>query len=634
MSILDRIAGASGGSPCRCEPTFEDGGLVLEAGNCRGDGRLGEAPACRATVVDALAHRDADAVVVRTRGVERTYSDLATSLLLAAGRFVDRAGFHDGTLAARARRDPLRAARDATARAGVVSDLAAETGLAAVADRVSTGSDDYADVLVASAVPTIARTRLEDRPPDGATIEDVRELDSGAVARVYATESERRYHLRPPELDLDSGALATLSAAHERLADGGDTHPDRAPGRAVRAVADEGHPVATLTQLLEKHTRGYGVLTDFFADGRVSDVYATAPVGETSLRAVVDGTEMPTNVTLTPDGAEAIASRLRRESGRAFSRATPTLDATASLPSGRIRVAAVTDPVSDGTAFAFRDHGRETWTVPALVANDTLTADAGALLSLAVERDAAILIAGPRGAGKTTTLGALLWELPRTTRTLVIEDTPELPVATLQDDGRDVQALRTTTGDGDGPGIPPAEALRTGLRLGDSALVVGEVRGEEAAVLYEAMRVGASDDAVLGTIHGNGGDGVRERVTADLGVPVSSFGATDLVVTLSTVGTTDGDRRRVRTIEEVVPTDEGVRFASLYERSGTDLDATGRVRRGDSHFAASLSRPGEGYDELLSALRDRRSTLAALADRGRTGPAALREAYAGRGGEQ
>jgi flagellar protein FlaI len=631
MSILDRFVEPSEG--CGCDPTFEDDRLVVDATECPDDGRLGTSSRCREAVVDALASRDADEVVVRTPGAERTYADLATGLLLAAGRFVDRVGFHDERLAARARRDPLRAARDATARAGTVAELAAETGLEAVADRVrATRGTDYDEVLVASTVPTIARMHVATTPPEGARLADLRELDSGAVARIYGTGVDRRYHLRPAELDFDAESLATLAAAHERLADGVDAHPDRAHHRAVRAVADDTDPVVAIAQCLRKHTRGYGVLRDFFADERVSDVYATAPVGGTPLSAVVDGTEMPTNVSLTPAGADAVASRLRRESGRAFSRATPTLDATASLPSGRIRVAAVTDPVSDGTAFAFRDHGRETWTLPALVENDTLTADAAALLSVAVERDAATLVAGPRGAGKTTTLGALLWELPRTTRTLVIEDTPELPVEALQADDRDAQALRTSTDDG--PGIAPAEALRTALRLGDSALVVGEVRGEEAGVLYEAMRVGASDDAVLGTIHGEGGAGVLERVTADLGVPVSSFAATDLVVTLSTVGTPDGPKRRVRTIEEVIATEEGVRFAPLYELDGSELVATGRVRRGDSHLAASLSAPGEGYEELLAQLRDRTETLSQLAARGRTDPTSLRDAYRNRGGRR
>ncbi|SIQ91265.1 Type II/IV secretion system protein [Haladaptatus litoreus] len=97
------------------------------------------------------------------------------------------------------------------------------------------------------------------------------------------------------------------------------------------------------------------------------------------------------------------------------------------------------------------------------------------------------LVSGTRGAGKTTCLGALLWELPTKTRTVVIEDTRELPVESLQRDGRDVQSLLTTA-NGDEPGVQPAEALKTALRLGEGALVVGEVRGNEASVLYEAMR--------------------------------------------------------------------------------------------------------------------------------------------------
>jgi len=69
-----------------------------------------------------------------------------------------------------------------------------------------------------------------------------------------------------------------------------------------------------------------------------------------------------------------------------------------------------------------------------------------AFLSVAVERNAAALIAGTRGSGKTTLLGTLLYELTPDTRTVLIEDTPELPVEALQSVGRDVQALRTGSG--------------------------------------------------------------------------------------------------------------------------------------------------------------------------------------------
>ena len=354
----------------------------------------------------------------------------------------------------------------------------------------------------------------------------------------------------------------------------------------------------------------------------MSDVFATAPVGERPLRVRVEGETMRTNVTLPPEGAAALASRLRRASGRAFSRADPTIDATIAGFAGaeRVRAAGVTDPVSDGAGFAFRAHGREAFTLPALVANGTLTADAAALLSLAVERDAAGLVAGPRGAGKTTLLGALLWELPAATRLVAIEDTPELPLATLRERGRDAQGLRT-----DADGLSPASAVRTALRLGDGALVVGEIRGEEAPALYEAMRVGARGDTVLGTVHGADGEAVRERVVTDLGVEPAAFGATDFVVSLA--APSDGDHA-VGRIEEVVGSADP-RFEALYERTDA-LSPTGRLDRGDSRLLAALAAPEETYDDARHALAERARFLSVLADAGRTDPEAVVAAHADR----
>ncbi|WP_435179679.1 ATPase, T2SS/T4P/T4SS family [Halorussus sp. AFM4] len=642
---------------CACEPAIEDDRLVVDAAACPGAGDLAAEPACRETVVAALADREAESVATRTDRLERAYEGEAAALLIAAGRFAERAAFYDRSLADRAKRDPLGAARAAVGRAGPVAAVAAETGLAEFAHR----AEGYADVLRAFVGPPIAKARVAADPPPDAAFAATRRLATGATVRIYGDERPlRTYHLEPVEHGFDRAALGTLAGAYELLADGGVPAGERAPGRAVRHVAeaDADVPVEAVAAALHKHTRGYGVLADFFADPAVSDVFATAPVDRNPLRATVDGERMRTNVRFTGAGARALASRFRRSSGRAFSRAAPTLDATADLDAAphvpaatqadgdpgdertatadaTVRVAGVTDPVSDGPGFAFRAHDATPWTLPALVANDTVPARAAGLLSLAAERAAAGLVAGPRGAGKTTLLGALCWELPPATRTVVIEDTPELPVAALQRRGRDVQPLRTESGDG--PGLEPPEALRTALRLGEGALVVGEVRGEEAAVLYEAMRVGASGDAVLGTIHGDGGAGVRERVVSDLGVPASSFAVTDLVVTLEAIPTPEGKRRRVKAVEEVV---DGERFASLFAVGGGDstatpddeLAATGRIDRGNSRLVADLAEADESYADVREALAERRKLLADLAREGRTSPEAVVSAYAARRG--
>jgi type IV secretory pathway ATPase VirB11/archaellum biosynthesis ATPase len=578
--------------------------LRIDADDCPDDGALTAAPACRRTAICALAERDADAVRVRSAGVERYYTDDATALLLAAGRFAALVDHHDSRLATTARTDPLAAAREATGRSGVVSRLAAETGLAEGAARM--GNDENA--LRVHTGPTIAQCRLEPQPPADARLLDSHELPTGGTARQYVvddgteTKTETpQYHLEPVEASFSSEEYQLLAAAAASLAEEGATG-ELAPDRAVRRVASSGDAVEAVAAVLRKHTRGNGVLDDLFADERVTDAFVTAPADENPLRVTVDGEPVPTNVRLTPEGVGTLASRIRRRSGRAFSRATPTVDATLETSEGeQLRVAGVTRPLSPGTAFAFRRHGDEAWTLPRLVIANSLTARVAALLSLAVQRGAAGLVAGARGAGKTTLLGALLWALPSSTRTVVIEDTPELPVQSLQNGGRDVQHLHVGREEGTAE-TTPAEALRTALRLGEGSLVVGEVRGEEAPALYEAMRVGAASDAVLGTVHGKGAEAVRGRM-AELGVSNAAFGATDFVLTTARTGS----GRQAVAVEEVRETAGGTEIRPLFGLDNGELTATGLLDRGESKLLDGLSTPQESYGDTLAVV-DKRAT--------------------------
>ncbi len=598
---------------CRCDASFHrpvgtgvDDRVVLavDASDCPGRGDLAANPDCLSTVIHALTDRDADVIRTRHAGRERTYAGRAAACLLAAGRFREQVSFHESRLAERVTRDPVGAAHEASGRAGPPRRIVSEVGLEAAVGN----AERTADVIRAHAGPTVASTRVAATTPAEAALVDRWELETGATVRLYAGSGELdTYHLTPPVADLDASAIETLEAAKERLLadpDGGK----RAPGRAVRAVASDDDPVSVLAAVLQRHTHGYGVFEHVFADNRVSDATLSAPVADNPLRVVLDGERCHTNVRLPPEGAATLASRLRRTSGRAFSRATPTLDATIETESGRVRVAATTAPASDGLSFTFRRGDPDAWTLARLVSVGTLSADAAGVLSLAVERGVTGLVAGGRGAGKTTALGSLLWDLPPATRTVLIEDTPELPATALAAADRDVQRLRV----GDGAEPSPSEAVRTALRLGGGALVVGEVRGEEATALYEAMRVGAAGETVLGTIHGEDPESVRERVVTDLGVSRSSFAATDLLVVLND--------HRVDTICEVIDHGDDVAFEPLFERSESGLRATGRMDRGESRLLEYLSRDGESFAAARAAVDRRADAIRAAAAAGRTSP--------------
>ena len=624
-SSLRSLPWADDERDCRCEPSFREpvgtgvGDRVVldvDAEECPGRGDLAESPDCLATVVEALSERDADVIRTRRRGRERAYAGRAAACLVAAGRFRERVGFHETRLADRVLRDPVGAAREAAGREGPPARIAAETGLSAVVE----GADGVGDVLRAHAGPRIAAARVATAPPPGAELVDRWGLDTGATVRLYGGSGPlRTYHLTPPVQDLDDGAVGRLDDAKRRLLDD-PTGGARAPGRAARAAAEDGDPVSTLAEVLRRYTRGYGAFEHVFADDRVSDATLSAPVTENPLRVVVDGERCRTNVRLPPEGAATLASRLRRTSGRGFSRASPTLDATLETDAGRVRVAATTDPASDGLSFAFRRGDPDAWTLARLVDVGTVTPAAAGLLSVAVERGVTGLVAGGRGAGKTTALGALLWELPAETRSILIEDTPELPASALTAAGRDAQRLRV----GDGAEPSPSDAVRTALRLGGGAIVVGEVRGEEAQALYEAMRVGATGEAVLGTIHGENQAAVRERVVSDLGVSPSSFAATDLLVLL--------DDHRVEAIAEVVGHEDGAAFDPLFERTADGLVSTGRIDRGESRLVERLAGTDGSYAAARAAVEERGERVREAVAAGRTTPERYTE-FVGAGGE-
>ena len=137
---------------------------------------------------------------------------------------------------------------------------------------------------------------------------------------------------------------------------------------------------------------------------------------------------------------------------------------------------------------------------------------------------------------------------------IIAHNTQELPVDALRKLGYNIQAMKVrsalthTTSE-----LGADEGIRTSLRLGDSSLIVGEIRSLEAGALFEAMRVGALANVVAGTIHGADPYSVYDRIVNDLKVPKTSFKATDIIVVSNPVKTADGlhKARRILQITEV-----------------------------------------------------------------------------------
>jgi len=146
--------------------------------------------------------------------------------------------------------------------------------------------------------------------------------------------------------------------------------------------------------------------------------------------------------------------------------------------------------------------------------------------------------------------------------------------------------------------VSAADGIRTTLRLGDSSLIIGEVRSKEALALYEAMRVGAAANVVAGTIHGDSPYGVFDRVVNDIGVPTTSFKATDLIIVANPIKSIGGTerKRRITQITEVRKhwkkdpmAENGFVDLMKYDSKTDELAPTDDLINGDSDMLKAIA---------------------------------------------
>lgn len=193
---------------------------------------------------------------------------------------------------------------------------------------------------------------------------------------------------------------------------------------------------------------------------------------------------------LGPGVIDAIIERVLAPVGRRLDRSNPIVDAR--LPDGS-RICAVLPPVAvDGACLSLRRFS----SVPVELARFATPAVC-ALIRSAVAGRCNILVSGATSSGKTTLLNAIAREVDPSTRLVTLEDTAELQLQSPH-----VLRLEARPASADGASsIDLAALLHTALRLRPDRLVVGEIRGDEAPHLVQAMNTG--HDGSLATIHAN-----------------------------------------------------------------------------------------------------------------------------------
>jgi type IV secretory pathway ATPase VirB11/archaellum biosynthesis ATPase len=446
--------------------------------------------------------------------------------------------------------------------------------------------------------------------------------------------TRHRYYLVPWEHSVERVTQARLAAviAQVRSRPPLDLPEGEAQLRSyvrsvVRAADPRGEKEPEFLDAVLRNTLGLGALDVLLRDRRVEDIYVDAPCQRNRVYLTLNRSDprhvfarCETNLIVTEAEMGGLVSRLKCRSGRPFSRSSPVLETD--LGENGVRATALCPPFSpEGLALALRRRSDVPWTLLRLASYGALDEVAAGLLSFLVDGRASILVCGPRGSGKSSLLSALLFEFPLDQRILVIEDTREVPVEALQSLGYKAQSMLVEPAPGLDREEAAEEALRVSLRLGESAIVVGEVRGREAMTLYESMRTGKAGSSVLGTIHGNGAQEVHDRVVNELGIPAASFASTDVIVTMGLIrpGGGLGQVRRVTEVAEVVRTPQGLDFLPMliydgvYHLSERRMPLLERISSGW----------GMSYEEGLHNLRRRRLLELGRDDPGMLSPSAV-----------
>jgi pilus assembly protein CpaF len=292
-----------------------------------------------------------------------------------------------------------------------------------------------------------------------------------------------------------------------------------------------------------------------------------------------------------------IIDKIVSQVGRRVDQSTPMVDARLSDGS---RVNAIIPPLAvDGPLLSIRRFSTDKLMPPDLVERNAMTPGMMELLEAAVRAKLNIIIAGGTGAGKTTLLNALSAFISAKDRIVTIEDAAELQLKQPH-----VARLETRPPNLEGSGaVRQRELLVNSLRMRPDRIVVGEVRGEEALDMLQAMNTG--HDGSLTTVHANSPRDAISRLEVMVALANANMqlvsirqqiaSAVHLLVQASRMS--DGSRRVVSLTEVTGMEGDVVTLQDIFVFEKRGLNPDGRVV---GRFAATGIRP-KFYEKLLAA---------------------------------
>lgn len=331
-----------------------------------------------------------------------------------------------------------------------------------------------------------------------------------------------------------------------------------------------------IARMVFSSLRGFGLLDELLADDSITEVMINGPDNifiERGGRLFRVKRKFENQKHL-----EDIIRRIVGKAGKEVNQANPIVDTR--LPDGS-RVNVVLPPVSlTGPIVTIRKFSKRPMTVEQLLRYNSITEEAASFLEKLVKAKYNIFISGGTGSGKTTFLNALSNFIPGDERIITIEDSAELQIKNIEN----LVSLEARNANTSGMGeITIRELIRSALRMRPERIIVGEVRGEEALDMLQAMNTG--HDGSLSTGHANSSRDMLSRLETmvlqgNAGLPLPAIrqqisSALDIIIHLSRLR---DKSRRTMEISEVLDYNNGeIRLNPLFVFKETKGSTLSRV---------------------------------------------------------
>lgn len=340
-----------------------------------------------------------------------------------------------------------------------------------------------------------------------------------------------------------------------------------------------------IAQQVYSAIRGLGILDNILKDDSITEVMINGP---DHIFVERDGLVQRIQERFeSRKKLEDIIQRIVGQSGREVNQSNPIVDTR--LEDGS-RVNVVLPPISlVGPVVTIRKFSKTPMTIEQLIRFGSITEEIAEVLRVLVEAKYNIFISGGTGSGKTTFLNALSNFIPAGERIITIEDSAELQIANIDN----LVSLETRNANSSGAGqITIRDLIKASLRMRPERIVVGEVRGEEALDMLQAMNTG--HDGSLSTGHANSTHDMLSRLETMVlqgasGMPLPAIrsqiaSALDIIIHLSRLR--DHSRKTMEITEVLgVSADGEIQLNPLFvfeedERSALD-HVSGTLRRTD-----------------------------------------------------